>query len=82
MTTAIDMENLDTFAELVKVAKEQGCYDLVSAAFKSGVKLGSDTEREAILDVVIGASKVLSLRANLLVVLEHICPLIRARRSK
>ena len=32
MTTAIDMENLDKFAELVKVAKEQGCYDLVSAA--------------------------------------------------
>jgi hypothetical protein len=47
MTTAIDMENLDKFAELVKVAKEQGCYDLVSAAFKSGVKLGSDTENEA-----------------------------------
>ena len=48
MTTTIDMENLDKFAELVKVAKEQGCYDLVSEAFKSGVKLGSDTEREAI----------------------------------
>ena len=47
MTTTIDMENLDKFAELVKVAKEQGCYDLVSEAFKSGVKLGSDTEREA-----------------------------------